>query len=301
MNQTPRARGRVIGKNGLAQDAEELQKTSDRRPELKAYSIFSGSALIGVALLSSSLIFSATTSSAETLSSQSRQQTTKSTQTLGDSETPVALESSSEGNIGEKIAVAEVYVVPPANYVATAYSLRGRTASGRPVAKGLIAADPRHLPLGSRVRLEAGAYSGEYLVADTGGAHKSDRGLVRTGLTSATAVRLAVSGFEEHLGGAAEVLVQPMESGVEVALGVVRDPTMGPLVMVAAGGTATNLWADRVFLLPPISLADARHAVRGLRIWPLLEGYRGGPAADVARSYAFRTSHGQVNCVESRR
>jgi 3D (Asp-Asp-Asp) domain-containing protein len=38
------------------------------------------------------------------------------------------------------------------------------------VSKGLIAADPRFLPLGSRVRLEAGAYSGEYLVADTGGA-----------------------------------------------------------------------------------------------------------------------------------
>lgn len=37
------------------------------------------------------------------------------------------------------------------------------------VSKGLIAADPRHLPLGSRVRIEAGAYSGEYLVADTGG------------------------------------------------------------------------------------------------------------------------------------
>ena len=36
------------------------------------------------------------------------------------------------------------------------------------VAKGLIAADPRHLPLGSRVRIEAGSYSGEYVVADTG-------------------------------------------------------------------------------------------------------------------------------------
>ena len=58
--------------------------------------------------------------------------------------------------------------MPPTNYVATAYSLRGRTASGRPVPRDLIAADPRHLPLGSRVRLEAGAYSGEYLVADTG-------------------------------------------------------------------------------------------------------------------------------------
>ena len=53
-------------------------------------------------------------------------------------------------------------------YVATCYSLRGRTASGKMVAKGLIAADPKVLPLGSRVRLEAGPYSGEYLVADTG-------------------------------------------------------------------------------------------------------------------------------------
>ena len=134
---------------------------------MKVYSIFSGSALIGAALLSSSLILSARTLSAETLS-QTQQQTTKPTQTIEEAVTPVALEISSKGNLGEKIAVEEKYVVPPVNYVATAYSLRGRTASGRPVAKGLIAADPRHLPLGSRVRLEAGAYSGEYLVADTG-------------------------------------------------------------------------------------------------------------------------------------
>jgi 3D (Asp-Asp-Asp) domain-containing protein len=55
------------------------------------------------------------------------------------------------------------------SFVATAYSLRGRTASGRNVARGLVAADRRVLPLGSRVRIEAGPYSGEYLVADTGG------------------------------------------------------------------------------------------------------------------------------------
>ena len=112
-------------------------------------------------------MLSARTLSAETLPSQTQQQTTKST-TVGEAATPVALEESSKGNLGEKIAAEEVYVVPPTSYVATAYSLRGRTASGRPVAKGLIAADPRHLPLGARVRLEAGAYSGEYLVADTG-------------------------------------------------------------------------------------------------------------------------------------
>jgi len=133
---------------------------------LKVHSIFSGS-VIALALLSISLTFSATTFSAETHSSQDP---TKPAPTIGEADASANLESSvsSKGNLGEKIAVEEAYVVPPTSYVATAYSLHGRTASGRPVAKGLIAADPRHLPIGSRVRLEAGAYSGEYLVADTG-------------------------------------------------------------------------------------------------------------------------------------
>jgi 3D (Asp-Asp-Asp) domain-containing protein len=67
------------------------------------------------------------------------------------------------------------FVVAPQAYSATAYSLRGRTASGRAVTRGLIAADPSILPLGSRVRLEAGSWSGEYLVADTGGAVRGHR------------------------------------------------------------------------------------------------------------------------------
>jgi 3D (Asp-Asp-Asp) domain-containing protein len=128
------------------------------------YSTFDGSALIATALLTSSLILSATTSSAEALPSQTQQQ-----KSIAEASNPVTLDIPSKGNLGEKIAAEEVYIVPPTSYVATAYSLRGRTASGRMVSKGLIAADPRHLPLGSRVRLDAGAYSGEYLVADTGG------------------------------------------------------------------------------------------------------------------------------------
>lgn len=136
---------------------------------MKVQSIFSGSAIIAVALLSFSLTFTATTLSAEALTSQTPQ-TTKPTQTIGEAAAPTSVnpEVPAQGTLGEKMAAKEAYVVPPTNYVATAYSLRGRTASGRFVAKGLIAADPRHLPLGSRVRLDAGAYSGEYLVADTG-------------------------------------------------------------------------------------------------------------------------------------
>lgn len=55
---------------------------------------------------------------------------------------------------------------------ATAYCLKGRTAMGGSVRRGIVAADPRVLPLGSRIQITAGAYSGTYTVADTGGAVK---------------------------------------------------------------------------------------------------------------------------------
>src|SRR5687768_16672419 len=55
------------------------------------------------------------------------------------------------------------------SFTATAYCLRGRTAMGHGVRRGIIAADPRVIRLGSRVNLGAGSYSGQYLVSDTGG------------------------------------------------------------------------------------------------------------------------------------
>ena len=67
------------------------------------------------------------------------------------------------------------FEMAPQTYTATAYSLRGRTASGRPVSRGLIAADPSVLPLGTRVRVEAGSFSGEYVVGDTGGSVRGRR------------------------------------------------------------------------------------------------------------------------------
>lgn len=61
------------------------------------------------------------------------------------------------------------------SFTATAYCLRGRTATGAGVRKGIIAADPRVLRLGSKVNLTAGGYSGNYVVADTGGKIKGKR------------------------------------------------------------------------------------------------------------------------------
>jgi 3D (Asp-Asp-Asp) domain-containing protein len=109
------------------------------------------------------------------------------------------------------------FTVAAQTYSATAYSLRGKTASGRFVTRGLIAADPRVLPLGTRVRLDAGPWSGEYLVADTGGAIRgriidiwtpSTREALQFGRRQ---VRLTVLSFPERRGRAVATRPQPMK------------------------------------------------------------------------------------------
>jgi acetate---CoA ligase (ADP-forming) len=110
--------------------------------------------------------------------------------------------------------------------------------------------------------------------------HKSDVGGVVLGLADGTALQEAYTVMTETLGPA--VTVEPMAAaGVEVSVGIVGDPAFGPLVVVAAGGTMVELLADRVVACPPVSAAGGRHLLDGLRIRPLLDGWRGAPAADI--------------------
>lgn len=151
-------------------------------------SLYGGGAVTAAALIAGSLFIYARPLVAETSSLQQpsiQQQKREEGYPASGRQSPLAsLPATSEPATGStltgKVVAAEalstsetvktVAAGPAQTYVATAYSLRGRTASGKMVARGLIAADPSVLPLGSRVRLDAGPYSGEYLVADTGGA-----------------------------------------------------------------------------------------------------------------------------------
>ena len=143
-------------------------------------SFFSGSAILVSVLLSSFLLISAKPSVAETLLTKFQEKAASlqdQSQIKGTDEIEADLaKANAAGTSAAKTAAKPIVNDPAASdaegvhYIATAYSLRGKTASGRYVSQGIIAADPRVLPLGSRVRLEAGAWSGEYLVADTGGA-----------------------------------------------------------------------------------------------------------------------------------
>jgi hypothetical protein len=69
--------------------------------------------------------------------------------------------------------------------------------------------------------------------------------------------------------------------GVELALGMVRDPQFGPVVMVGAGGTLVEFLDDRRTALAPFGPATARRLLDRLAIRRLLGGYRGAPAVDL--------------------
>ncbi len=108
--------------------------------------------------------------------------------------------------------------------------------------------------------------------------HRSDVGGVVAGLPDAAAVGAAYDDLAGRLGPRA--VLQPHLGGTELALGVTRDPLLGPLVLVAAGGTLTELVADRAVALPPVDAALGARLLDRLRVRPLLDGYRGAEPAD---------------------
>jgi acyl-CoA synthetase (NDP forming) len=110
--------------------------------------------------------------------------------------------------------------------------------------------------------------------------HKSDVGGVALGLTDADVLRAAYEDVASRLGP--HVVVAAMAPpGIELALGIVRDPQFGPLVLVAAGGVLVEILHDRRLLFPPLDVPRARAAIDRLRVRPLLDGVRGVPPADV--------------------
>jgi 3D (Asp-Asp-Asp) domain-containing protein len=141
-------------------------------------SLFGGSAALVASLLATTAIFYAQPTLAETISlqqdstQQEKKQETKTQDTTAQTEQAAEGEKAitTDTKTTAETAAPETIAAPAEHYTATAYAFRGRTASGRAVGKGVIAADTRVLPFGTRVRLEAGNWSGVYTVADTGGA-----------------------------------------------------------------------------------------------------------------------------------
>lgn len=119
--------------------------------------------------------------------------------------------------------------------------------------------------------------------------HKSDVGGVRLGLTGPLAVAdahaaLVTSVAVRAPGAEIEgVMVAEMIRGeYELVVGVKRDPTFGPTILVGLGGVWVELLEDVAMRICPLSPTDAVDMIAELKALPLLRGYRGRPGCDIA-------------------
>jgi len=149
-------------------------------------------------------------------------------------------------------------------------------------AKAELAAHGLRVPASRRVTSpeEAAAEAPGFPVAlkGEGFAHKTEAGAVVLSLNDAEAVRAAARRM-----GATSFLIEEMVTGglAEILIGVTRDPAHGWLLTIGSGGVLTELLRDSASALLPVSHDDVIALLRGLKIWPLLQGWRGAPPANL--------------------
>lgn len=146
--------------------------------------------------------------------------------------------------------------------------------------KALLAAAGIAVPRGVTAQrldaLDAGALVPPLALKGLGFAHKSEAGAVRLGLPD-------LDGVAEMPGASGYLLEEMVQGGVaEVLIGARRDPVCGVALTLGMGGVETELLADTVTLVAPVTRDEIGAALRRLRLWPRLEGYRGRARADVA-------------------
>jgi acetyltransferase len=111
--------------------------------------------------------------------------------------------------------------------------------------------------------------------------HKTELGLVRTGISSDEQAETVFIELKKIISGNGSVLMQKQVPGhPELIAGLVRDPQFGLCVMCGFGGVLAEVMADSVFAAAPLSHAEALHLIDRLKTQKLLHGFRGYPALE---------------------
>ncbi|RXA20852.1 acetyl-CoA synthetase [Methanosarcina sp. MSH10X1] len=118
--------------------------------------------------------------------------------------------------------------------------------------------------------------------------HKSDIGGIKLSLQNAAEVKATFLDMMESISkkmpdaSLEGVQLQPMLSGGrEVILGMVRDPTFGPVLMFGLGGVYVEILKDVRFAIAPVDEREARELITGIKTYPLLAGVRGAKPSDI--------------------
>ncbi len=123
-------------------------------------------------------------------------------------------------------------------------------------------------------------------------AHKTEAGAVALNVADAAGLRMAAAGMRRRLGERIRgFLAQPMARGAaDVLLGFRRDPSVGPIVVLGAGGVLAEIYRDVVVRLAPVSAGEANEMIAAVKGLEPARGYRGlskGDLAALARTVAL--------------
>lgn len=134
------------------------------------------------------------------------------------------------------------------------------------------------------LRAAAGRLTAPYVLKAGWLEHKTEVGGVAVGLADATAAEAAFVAMHARLGEGDYVLeeMDRQADAVELIVGARRDGSFGPVVLVGLGGVQAELYRDVQLALAPVGEDEARTMIEALRAYPLLDGWRGRPAVDVA-------------------
>jgi acyl-CoA synthetase (NDP forming) len=134
---------------------------------------------------------------------------------------------------------------------------------------------PRAVSASRLADLDPGTLTAPFALKGLGFAHKTEAGAVRLGLATLEG--------QAEMPGATGYLAEEMVTGVlaEMLLGLRRDPVYGLTLTLGMGGVTAEVLADTATLVWPVTGAQIDSALRGLRLWPLLDGYRGRPRPDI--------------------
>jgi acetyl coenzyme A synthetase (ADP forming)-like protein len=149
---------------------------------------------------------------------------------------------------------------------------------GLPLVEQRLSDSPEHAALAARAL--GGPVALKAVVP--GLVHKTDAGAVKLNLRD-TAVQEAALSMRERLPVSGYLVQRMAPEGVEMLAGVVHDPQFGPVLACGTGGVEVELLKDVAVRLTPLTAEDASAMLRELRTFPLLNGYRGAPVADVPR------------------
>ena len=151
-------------------------------------------------------------------------------------------------------------------------SKKALSSHGLPIPKSNLADTPEEA-------VAAAAQIGyPVVVKGLGVAHKTEAGALRLNLKDADAVAAACDEMD-----AARFLIEEMVTDCpgELLVSVLRDPAHGFVLTIGAGGTLTEIMDDTQSLLVPAPRAMVETALKRLRVWPVLAGYRGADAVDL--------------------